>query len=867
MRHVYLLAWPQLDAAPHRDGRLVLTPNRRAAKALGVPAESLESLARKLVREGPRGLAPRLRCHRLMIALAGSVYGASDAHGAARSVMPVVRTLLRAGVDLPKLMADGSPRVQRLAKLADAYRGELAGAGEIDPAESLREAAALPLERQAVLVAGYPRLGQDERIFLDAVAGPGSVLLLPHLDHAHFTDNLELARFLEARGWTVVRDQAGPAEAADCFRHAAPDCLAHEYDHQEAEVRGALAQIKALLLDGVPTDEIALVARNDAAYGPIALDVAWEFGVPLRALYAVPLADTRLGSWVRLLLEACLDGLPFEPTFRLLAHPLSPWFPIEKRNEARRKHPSGEDGWRQIDVDLAPLAWPEHDTRGAWRATFRRLMQLLGVRKQAARWPQDTLACRALLETLPVLMSPADEVITKEAFAEELLEAIALLTVPAQPGRGGVELHTPLSIFGARYRHVFVLGLAENVLPAPVANSPVLDFHERKQLAALGCQLEDAAAAARREFLSFASLLQTATETLTLSYPRLLGDKPALSSGYFKQLGQKPKPPGELPVCSRETARRIWISQGETTADAALVEIRRALDVERRRDSADPADEHDGVVGLPLDPGARKFSASQLTVIGQCPFKWFVRYALSIQEPEEMDAELQPNTRGTLYHRTLELALDAGRNEPDLRQAVLNRLEWALTKAEQELDVPELPVWEAQRQEHLRTLRRAIAGADFARESARVAGLEAEFEGEWHGLKVGGFVDRIDRTDDGLVLIDYKTSSKAPPGAQDAKGRATLDVQLPLYVQVAAPALFPADGVAGALYYSLTKGKVLKEAVVDDQALSEFAERVKARLREGDYPVRPDTGREACTYCDYELMCRRGPRLARKEAP
>ncbi len=47
-----------------------------------------------------------------------------------------------------------------------------------------------------------------------------------------------------------------------------PGVQSHIYPHLEAEVRGVLAQVKSLLFEGVAADEIVLVARNDAFYGP-----------------------------------------------------------------------------------------------------------------------------------------------------------------------------------------------------------------------------------------------------------------------------------------------------------------------------------------------------------------------------------------------------------------------------------------------------------------------------------------------------------------------------------------------------------------------------------------------------------------------
>jgi ATP-dependent helicase/DNAse subunit B len=176
-------------------------------------------------------------------------------------------------------------------------------------------ARALP-KRRAVLVWGYPRLGRDEVAFIDAVAGEGSVLRLPYSEDHTFYENRETAEELKRRGWAI--DKRPPQASWD----VEVPVEAHVYSHLEAEVRGALAQVKVLLTDSVCSQDIVLVARDDASYGPTVLSVAHEYGVPVQAFYKVGLSDTRVGYWLNLLLEAMVQGFPFEATARFLAHPL-----------------------------------------------------------------------------------------------------------------------------------------------------------------------------------------------------------------------------------------------------------------------------------------------------------------------------------------------------------------------------------------------------------------------------------------------------------------------------------------------------------------------------------------------------------------
>ena len=135
--------------------------------------------------------------------------------------------------------------------------------------------------------------------------------------------------------------------------------------------------------------------------------------------------------------------------------------------------------------------------------------------------------------------------------------------------------------------------------------------------------------------------------------------------------------------------------------------------------------------------------------------------------------------------------------------------------------------------------------------------LEATFNGEWHGLKVRGQVDRIDHTADGLVLIDYKTGKNRPPGIQDHNGKACIDLQLPLYQEAAGPDLFPDEPVAMAYYYSIRgRQKIALSSKSPQHELPDAIDRCKAHLDQGHYLVQPDHGRAACAYCDFDALCR-----------
>ncbi|MEH2170130.1 MAG: PD-(D/E)XK nuclease family protein [Nostoc sp.] len=126
--------------------------------------------------------------------------------------------------------------------------------------------------------------------------------------------------------------------------------------------------------------------------------------------------------------------------------------------------------------------------------------------------------------------------------------------------------------------------------------------------------------------------------------------------------------------------------------------------------------------------------------------------------------------------------------------------------------------------------------------------VENEFSGEWHGLNIKGLIDRIDRTPQGLVLLDYKTSSEAPRGIKNESGKANVDIQLPLYIHFGSTTLFRGETVHETYYYSVTKGKKLFKKQPSQETLEAIAQKIKTFLQTGYYAVKPDVEQYACQY-------------------
>ena len=896
VRFIQIVAYPEPQALRLLDdGYIVITSSRLAARSLGVPHQSLRSLASKKLAQQGLAISSTLKGQVIFRQALQATVQPTDLLGTANAWLPTVRALLQSSPDLSLVSDTASERTHQLLQVARAFQQALHEKKLIDLSELYWRAIEQSPELRKVLLYGYFQPRRDELAWMNEIAAPDSVLFLPAPDAPLFQDVQRSAEWLVEQGWEIVADakEAGairthlsqvllsdksrssgnaPSELERSTQNHGFSVTAHIYSTFEAEMRGTLAQVKSLLNSGIRARDIAIVARDEVAYGPRLIDIAWEYGVPLRALYETPLLSTRLGAWLSLLIEVIDACWPFEATAKLLSHPLCSNPDKNFWATVRVQHPAGFEAWQVIarehlDIDITALASIKRDRKPeTWLTWWYDRFKSFDLRKRCARWSRESIAFNNLYRSLVELAKLEEEPKSWADFRQEFLDLLQVLTVPAQPGRGGIELHKPTSVVDAQYAHLFVLGMAEGVLPAAISNDPVLDFFGRQQLQRQGLALPTAAEMARRETLSFYALLQTATVNLTFSYAELKDRQEQLPSPYLKQLGLTATAPPPLPIASPEELRRLSLRHPGEQEDAVLPQARHAFEVEQHRESCDAPNEYDGIVGIPLDHTDWVFSASQLRNLGQCPFKWFADKLLRLGLPVEVDEDLNPSQIGQLYHKVLELVLAERQRDPELDITDAQLLEEKFVIAENEVIPANVPSWPLCRKEHVRCLKLALADPEFLPEEAEPLQLEANFSGEWHGLKVQGRVDRIDLTKNELLLIDYKTGKSRPPGIKDRNGKAQLDVQLPLYQEAAGPDLFPDGPVANAYYYSIRgRKKIALSAKAPQHELPDALDRCKAHLDQGHYPVQPDNGRSACNYCDFDALCRQGDRLSRKE--
>jgi ATP-dependent helicase/nuclease subunit B len=246
-------------------------------------------------------------------------------------------------------------------------------------------------------------------------------------------------------------------------------------------------------------------------------------------------------------------------------------------------------------------------------------------------------------------------------------------------------------------------------------------------------------------------------------------------------------------------------------------------------------------------------SASQLEALRQCPYRFFARAVLGLDEPEELEAALAKRDYGNwlhlLLHRFHSERVPGGDDAAELERAA------AFATQELQLDAGELLPFAAS----FERLAPAYLAWLQAREAAGWFWADGESDHriapeELAGLKLRGRLDRIDHGPDGArQIIDYKTGDAT---ALRRKVREPLeDTQLAFYA-----ALLGADAALKAAYLALDgeTPELIEHEGVHDTAATLLAALGGEwqRLREGE-PM-PALGEgTVCDTCEARGLCRR----------
>jgi ATP-dependent helicase/nuclease subunit B len=274
------------------------------------------------------------------------------------------------------------------------------------------------------------------------------------------------------------------------------------------------------------------------------------------------------------------------------------------------------------------------------------------------------------------------------------------------------------------------------------------------------------------------------------------------------------------------------------------------------------------------------WSASKINDYGLCPFRFFANNVLNLSSIEEPAEGFVADRLGTTYHEILEktyrqlkeqgIELTADSIEKVTEIAEEN-CEATLQKLVDDRKVRKSGLWDFDKSEIKKRIVNLLRSETLANEeqSARPLAFEQRFGldgkpplviGNSEGLiKICGSIDRIDKTEDGLVVIDYKTS-RSPISTKEAlEGR---NLQLPIYLMAANRVIKHEEPVTTGFYlhiYSCKRGSELPNKNLSLEEITTRAEEYigeyVSKIRWAEFPVEPNQNR-CPPYCKFDVMCR-----------
>lgn len=262
---------------------------------------------------------------------------------------------------------------------------------------------------------------------------------------------------------------------------------------------------------------------------------------------------------------------------------------------------------------------------------------------------------------------------------------------------------------------------------------------------------------------------------------------------------------------------------------------------------------------LPADLVPAAISASGYNSLMACPYQYYARHALKLNEPDEVQLELEKKNFGTYVHKVLKRfheRFPSITGQPrDLLEQMLNNLTgqvfaeaveanylshaWALRW---QASIPAYLDWQLAWEEK---------GWRWREGEVRKM-LEIGLEGG-RTLTLKGTLDRVDAAGGNIAVLDYKTQGKDVLKKKlEIPGE---DVQLPVY------ALLLGQGVTEAAYIGIDRGKAESVPFTDDleegskQALDRLRMMFDEIYRGANLPAQGVEG--VCDWCEMRGVCRR----------
>ena len=648
-----------------------------------------------------------------------------------------------------------------------------------------------------------------------------------------------------------------------------------------------------------PEKETAVVLCNEALLQPVLHSLPAEVK-HVNITMGFPLSQTPVYSFLIALLELHTHGFNFKSgryTFQsvvtLLKHPYTRQLTgqaelLEKElTRNNRFYPlPGELG---KDEFLTRLFTPLSGNLNLCIRLSETLQQVAGIYQANTSGTEDTDAFNQLyreslfkayttINRFRTLIEEDELTVQSETFRRLLVKVLSATNIPfhGEPAIG-MQVMGVLETRNLDFRHLVLLSVNEGQLPKSGGDSSFIPYNLRKAFGMTTIEHKIAVYA-----YYFYRLLQRA-ERITLMYNT---SSDGLNRGEWSRFMLQFLIEWPHPIT------RQFLEAGQSPQGTSPITVEKTPDVMRRMQS---------LFDVRANPKA-KFSPSALNYYLDCPLKFYYRYVAGLSAPDEVSAEIDSATFGSIFHYAAEhIYKDLTTHGKVINKEALETLLRNEVKLQDYVDTAfkklffNVPQNEKPEYNGVQLINSAVIARylkQLLQNDLRYAPftfIASEMEVDEpidiqtpKGViksRIGGIIDRMDSKDGTLRIVDYKTGgdTDTPPHVESLfipdKKRSNYVFQTFLYAAIMcrkqptmkiAPALLYIHRAATETYslvIQMGEPRKPKEAVEDfSKYEKEYRERLQGLLEEIFNPEKSFTQTEIiekCTYCDFKALCKR----------
>ena len=648
-----------------------------------------------------------------------------------------------------------------------------------------------------------------------------------------------------------------------------------------------------------PEKETAVVLCNEALLQPVLHSLPAEIK-HVNITMGFPLSQTPVYSFLIALLELHTHGFNFKSgryTFQsvvtLLKHPYTRQLTgqaelLEKElTRNNRFYPlPGELG---KDEFLTRLFTPLSGNLNLCIRLSETLQQVASIYQANTSGTEDTDAFNQLyreslfkayttINRFRTLIEEDELTVQSETFRRLLVKVLSATNIPfhGEPAIG-MQVMGVLETRNLDFRHLVLLSVNEGQLPKSGGDSSFIPYNLRKAFGMTTIEHKIAVYA-----YYFYRLLQRA-ERITLMYNT---SSDGLNRGEWSRFMLQFLIEWPHPIT------RQFLEAGQSPQGTSPITVEKTPDVMRRMQS---------LFDVRANPKA-KFSPSALNYYLDCPLKFYYRYVAGLSAPDEVSAEIDSATFGSIFHYAAEhIYKDLTTHGKVINKEALETLLRNEVKLQDYVDTAfkklffNVPQNEKPEYNGVQLINSAVIARylkQLLQNDLRYAPftfIASEMEVDEpidiqtpKGViksRIGGIIDRMDSKDGTLRIVDYKTGGDAdtPPHVESLfipdKKRSNYVFQTFLYAAIMcrkqptmkiAPALLYIHRAATETYspvIQMGEPRKPKEAVEDfSKYEKEYRERLQRLLEEIFNPEKSFTQTEIiekCTYCDFKALCKR----------